>query len=309
MAAAHLLVLALLCLRHHGVLGRSAPASHGANGVALQPVLMTKASGANKAGGDIMHLAAYETISRLPIEGEYYYYGTVARINAWDLSLKPGRMSSVGMWLEGDGGNQIMAGFQVSPDIYNDTNLHFFVSWTADGYNSTGCFNTQCEGFVSSTPAASISPGSTVAQPSVYHGNQTDFTITILKDPDAGSWTLYVDASGTKEQVGYFPASLFTGLADHAAAVGWGGSVWSSASLGAAPPMGSGHGPDEGFGGTAAYIASIALLDFGGSPSAPAEADLTSMTDAKECYNTTSVFVVNKHDGAFFYYGGPGCDH
>ncbi|XP_062186776.1 protein neprosin-like [Phragmites australis] len=275
------------------------------------------AGGYTYRSGLLLQLMAFSLTDQLWLWAGYRtaegkYYGTVARINAWDLKLKPGQISSSVMWLSSDGNNnQIMAaGFQISPDAYNDTDLHFFVSWTADGFNSTGCLNTQCQGFVSSTPAASISPGSTVAQPSVYHGKQADFTITILKDVGARKWSLYVDVSGTKQElVGHFPASLFTGLlADHATEVSWGGNAWSSASAGAAPPMGSGHGPGQGLGGSA-YIASIGVFDAGGNSSTPAAANVTSLTDAKECYDA-SVFQVTNDDGAFFYYGGPnGCDH
>lgn len=41
--------------------------------------------------------------------------------------------------------------------------------------------DTDCQGFVGSTPPASVSPGSTVTPTSVYHGNQTEYTVTILQ--------------------------------------------------------------------------------------------------------------------------------
>ncbi|KAL6896628.1 hypothetical protein ACP4OV_007200 [Aristida adscensionis] len=306
----HVLASALVWLcsvaPRHGVLGRSlARASHGNHGGIIWPgdALMEVAADAKAGGRDIDHWAGYQTVT-----GEYY--GTVARINAWNLTLKPGQFSSSVMWLSSNGGNLIMAGFQISPDIYNDTDLHFFVSWTADGFNSTGCLDTQCEGFVSSpSPAASISPGSTVVQPSVYHGKQTDFTITI--EPGARNWSVSVDVSGKQKPIGYFPGSLFTGgggLADHATVAGWGGNARSSPPAGAGPPLGSGHPPGEEA-GSAAYVASIGVFDAGGSSGAPAAANVTSLTDAKECYDA-SAFVVTRDDGAFFYYGGPdGCDH
>ncbi|KAF0907556.1 hypothetical protein E2562_018368 [Oryza meyeriana var. granulata] len=236
--------------------------------------------------------AGYQTV-----HGEYY--GSSSRINAWDLKLKPGQTSSSSMWLLADGGNQIMAGFHISPDVYNDTNLHFFVSWT---------------GFVSAAVAhpAGLSPGSTVAQPSVYHGRQTDFTITVLKD--GGNWSIYQEVAGKQEAIGYFPGSLFTGLAEHATVVGWGGGVQATAgSAAGAPPMGCGHGPGEGPGGSA-YVASIGVVvvNSGGKLSFPAVANVTSLTDAQDCYDV-SVFQVKQDGdsgGGFFYYGGPGgCNH
>ncbi|KAJ1292458.1 hypothetical protein BS78_02G392800 [Paspalum vaginatum] len=227
--------------RRHGVLGRSL-ANYGRNSISPE---LKRVSGDSKAPRDINHWAGYQT-------GEGEHYGTVARINAWNLKLKPGQISRSVVWLSSDGGNnQVMAGFQVSPDIYSDSDLHFFVSWTTDGFNSTGCLDTNCQGFVlSSTSATAIlSPGSTVAQPSVYHGKQTEYTITIQKEQDpAGNWSLYVDVSSRKEPIGHFTGAL----ADHATLAGWGGSTWSSASSPngvSSPPMGSGHRPRQELGG------------------------------------------------------------
>lgn len=247
----------------------------------------------------INYWAGYQTAAGRGAE----FYGGSARINAWDLELKPDQTSSSVMWLS-SGNNQIMSGFMVSAEQYNDTDLHFFVSWTADGFNATGCMDTDCQGFVGSTPPASVSPGSTVTPTSVYHGNQTEYTVTILQV--AGNWSLIVDASGENETVGYLPGSLFTGLAGHATVVGWGGNAQSSS--GAGPPMGSGHGPDEGDGG-AAYVASIAVYDSKGSATAPAAGNVTSLTDAGDCYGASD-YEVAKDGGGFFYYGGPqGCNH
>ncbi|KAL3504436.1 hypothetical protein ACH5RR_034277 [Cinchona calisaya] len=46
------------------------------------------------------------------------------------------------------GDNQIQAGWIIYPDLYHDNNPRFYTSWTKDKHRSTGCYNTDCQGFV-----------------------------------------------------------------------------------------------------------------------------------------------------------------
>lgn len=122
----------------------------------------------------------------------------------------------------------------------------------------------------------------------------------MLQDPKEGNWWIQF---GNSYVLGYWPASLFSYLADSATMIEWGGEIVNSEFDGqhSTTQMGSGHFPEEGF-GKAGYFKNIQIVD--GSNNLRPPKDLNTFTEQSNCYN-----VGNDNDGDwgnYFFYGGPG---
>ncbi|XAR55052.1 hypothetical protein NMG60_11030428, partial [Bertholletia excelsa] len=101
------------------------------------------------------------------------YYGAKASINVWapivanqyEFSLSQSWVISGSF---GDDLNTIEAGCQVSPELYGDSYPRFFTYWTADAYQTTGCYNLLCSGFVRTNNRIAI--GAAISPTSSYDG-------------------------------------------------------------------------------------------------------------------------------------------
>lgn len=129
---------------------------------------------------------------------------------------------------------------------------------------------------------------------------QTDGSCDCMQDPKRGNWWMGL---GDNTLVGYWPAELFTHLADHATTVEWGGEVVNTRSSGrhTTTQMGSGHFPDEGF-GKASYFRNLEIVDSDNSL-VPVH-DVKILAENTECYDIKSSY--SNEWGTYFYYGGPG---
>ncbi|KAJ9185764.1 hypothetical protein P3X46_005358 [Hevea brasiliensis] len=231
-------------------------------------------------------------------------YGAKATINVWDPSIQVVNEFSLSqIWVlsgsfDGSDLNSIEAGWQVSPELYGDSRPRLFTYWTSDSYQATGCYNLLCAGFVQSNSRIAI--GAAISPVSSYAGSQYDITILIWKDPKVGNWWL---GFGDNTLVGYWPAELFTHLADHATMVEWGGEVVNSRANGhhTSTQMGSGHFAEDGF-GKASYFRNLEIVDSDNSLSS-AHA-ISVLAENTNCYNIQSSY--NNEWGTYFYYGGPG---
>lgn len=123
--------------------------------------------------------------------------------------------------------------------------------------------------------------------------------INYCQDRIESLWWLRFD----NEDVGYWPTSIFTILANNAAKVQWGGEVATRNSRGphTTTHMGSGHFPEEGYGG-ASYFRKLHVID--GSFYIRPPGLISNLVGNPNCYNTQ----VGQSDdwGYFFFYGGPG---
>ncbi|KAH7315365.1 hypothetical protein KP509_21G046500 [Ceratopteris richardii] len=236
------------------------------------------------------------------VEGDKYY-GAKAEINVWAPSIEmPNEFSLSQLWLlagsfEGDL-NSIEAGWQVSPDLYGDNNTRLFTYWTSDAYQATGCYNLLCSGFVQISDQIAL--GATISPLSGYGGRQFDIDILIWKDPRAGNWWM---SFGQNCVLGYWPAALFTNLAEAATMVEWGGEVVNSepGSRHTSTQMGSGHFPSEGF-GRASYFSNLQIVDASNNLQPPG--NLNTFSENAACYDVENGY--NSEWGYYFYYGGPG---
>ncbi|KAL3537229.1 hypothetical protein ACH5RR_000595 [Cinchona calisaya] len=232
------------------------------------------------------------------------YYGAKAIINVWEPQVQvPGEFSSSEIWIAAGSFdsnlNSILAGWHVLPRLYGDNNTRLFIYWTRDNFQSTGCYNLLCSGFVQTSNEVAL--GATISPLSTFFGTQFVITILIWKDQKQDVWWLQY---GNDTLVGYWPASLFTHLATNASLIEWGGQVFNLESengLHTTTQMGSGHFPEEGLGG-ASFLRNLQVVDDSLKLRAPKNID--AFATKPNCYNIT----LGKSDnwGDFVFYGGPG---
>ncbi|KAK8986713.1 hypothetical protein V6N11_010263 [Hibiscus sabdariffa] len=167
-----------------------------------------------------------------------------------------------------------------------------------DAYETTGCYNLLCSGFVQTNNRIAI--GAAISPMSSYHGGQFDITLLVWKDPKHGNWWLEF---GSGVLVGYWPSCLFTHLRDHATMVQFGGEIVNSRAGGfhTSTAMGSGHFSGEGF-GKASYFRNLQVVDWDNNL-IPLP-NLRLLADHPNCYDIRG--GINGVWGHYFYYGGPG---
>ncbi|KAL0701800.1 hypothetical protein Bca4012_057922 [Brassica carinata] len=214
-------------------------------------------------------------------------YGTRATLNVWeplveaadDFSLSQVWLAS-GSFANGDV-NTVEAG------------------WQRDAYNNTGCYGTYCGGFVQTS--STIALEAAITRTSTSGGPQFDITIQIWKDQSSGNWWLGLGRN--MELVGYWPAAIFTGLADQAQAVEWGGEVLSKNSTGANTivRMGSGEFAEKGF-RKAAYVCDILVAENNQTLVPVQDFDVQAKLPKYYSIKRSQTKACGKH----FYFGGPG---
>lgn len=168
----------------------------------------------------------------------------------------------------------------------------------SDSYRATGCYNLLCAGFIQTNSRIAI--GAAISPVSSYGSKQYDITILIWKDPKVGNWWM---SFGDRTLVGYWPAEVFTHLAEHATMVEWGGEVVNSRSNGqhTFTQMGSGHFAEDGF-GKASYFRNLQIVDMDNSLSSVQS--ISTLAENSNCYDIKSFY--SNEWGTYFYYGGPG---
>ncbi|KAL9685338.1 hypothetical protein QQ045_022786 [Rhodiola kirilowii] len=169
--------------------------------------------------------------------------------------------------------NTIEAGWQVSPELYGDkttpdflligpksrSNFEHFLQ--TDAYQTTGCYNPLCSGFVQTNNKIAI--GAAISPRSFYNGGQFDIGLMIWKDPKRRDWWLEF---GSGLVVGYWPSFLFSHLRSHASMIQYGGEIINTRSSGyhTSTQMGSGHFAGEGF-TKSAYFRNLQVVDWDNS--------------------------------------------
>ncbi|KAJ1260515.1 hypothetical protein BS78_10G238200 [Paspalum vaginatum] len=217
----------------------------------------------------VRHYARYRADSP-PTGG---YKGAMATLDVYSFPKSVEATGAI-MWVtNGKPGqsdlNDLQAGWIVDPSYYGDSKTHFFVYWTADGYNSTGCYNSECDGFVP-VNGAPITPGDTVDPAK----GQSKISFKIFKNKDDGDWWLHFGYDiNNLRPVGFWPKSLFTNLKDHAELITWGGFT---------------------------SVQNVQLVDSTGQGHAPPAWALRVFASHKKCYQASPFF------DSMFYYGGPG---
>ncbi|KAL5063401.1 hypothetical protein RYX36_025138 [Vicia faba] len=250
-----------------------------------------------KAGNRFLHEHAVALVEKDE------FFGAQATFNVWSPYLESQNEFSLSqMWLVsgtfGKDLNSIEVGWHVYPRLYGDNRPRFFIYWTADAYQSTGCHNLLCPGFVHTNKNFPI--GAELPKHSTYTGQQFSITFKISKDKNTGNWLL---EDGAGNLIGYWPAPLFTRLKYHADEVHFGGEIVNAKSRGShtSTAMGSGHFPEEGF-GKAAFIRNMQVID--SDNNLISLANPTYLASNPNCYSIQGKSSPNW--GNHIYYGGPG---
>jgi hypothetical protein len=234
---------------------------------------------------------AYQNVNNL---GGHSY------LNVWDPAIGANQIFSLSQhWYVGGSSSGLQTaecGWQVYPGKYHSNLPVFFIYWTADDYNATGCYNLDCSAFVQTNHAVTI--GGTISPSSVYGGAQHE--IQLLYYLHQGNWWLYWGGGAASNAIGYYPTSLYKGgaMASHASEIDYGGEVVGTTSF---PPMGSGHFASEGW-TKACYQRDITYFPTGGGQ---VNASLTPSQAWPKCYTAgVTLYASPWFETEFF--GGPG---
>ncbi|KAM7274044.1 hypothetical protein ACFE04_028708 [Oxalis oulophora] len=217
------------------------------------------------------------------VEGKKYY-GTKATFNVWNPYVQGKEEFSLSqMWL-----------------VSKDRKITIEAGWHKDGYAKTGCYNLQCPGFVQTNKKIVV--GGTINHISTYGGRMYDITLHVWKDHRTKNWWLKFG----KENVGYWPASLFTFLPNNGMIVQWGGEIINDHKHNrkhTRTQMGSGHFAYEGY-GKASFIKNIKLVDASNILRDPTH--IRARASKAGCYNVKVIDSSTTGWGKHMYFGGPG---
>ncbi|KAL0844790.1 hypothetical protein Bca101_018036 [Brassica carinata] len=215
-------------------------------------------------------------------------YGTKSTINVWNPAIEDEakEMSISQIWISSGG--------------YDYGNLNTIEVGLQNNAYKTGCYNVRCPGFIQTS--GNIVIGGAISQVSSFGSSQYEITVNVWKDRNSGNWWLCLN----NELVGYWPAELFTSLADHAESIEWGGEIVNSQSFGrhTKTQMGSGHFPDEGFGKSSYFRNLEVVYD---NNSLQSIQNLKSITTNPECYKIKDLRT--REWDTHFFFGGPGFGH
>ncbi len=228
--------------------------------------------------------------------------GLTASLNIWSPKVPSSEMSLSQTWIVGDSNNgtqTLESGWQVRSD-WNGGLVSPFIYSTQDGYNSTGCYNLDCVGFVQVTNQVVFGPFPSSLISSV-NGQQSTLDIEWRKSKKSGNWWLKLNGVW----VGYYPATLFSGgtlsSGTSKLMVEFGGENTGAI---ANAEMGSGKFGSLGF-GVSAFQGNLQYIDLAGNYQSTNGAPY--VTDP-QCYTVVpaSPSPPNSEHHISFYFGGPG---
>ncbi|KAL3676520.1 hypothetical protein R1sor_026468 [Riccia sorocarpa] len=125
------------------------------------------------------------------------YLGANGYFNVWKPSVELSSEFSLSqLWITAGSYsakdlNTIEVGWQVCKNLYGDDYPHLFVYWTRDAYNSTGCYNQACPGFVQTSKNWTV--GGSLAPVSVTNGTQYEIQVLVFLDNGTSAWWLNIN--------------------------------------------------------------------------------------------------------------------
>ncbi|XP_045831258.1 uncharacterized protein LOC123922605 [Trifolium pratense] len=175
--------------------------------------------------------------------------------------------------------------------------MYVVKKYQTDNFKNTGCFNLLCSGFVQTNKKIYL--GGRFDNTSIYGGVMAEITFSIIQDPDTKNWWLI----NKNQNIGYFPASLFSNLTS-AGQVGWGGKTTTSPGS-PSPPMGSGYFPDNVF-NHACYFRHVTFQNDSRQDFGPEDYLVDTFSDKPNCYSAEYYGNERSDVGYCLQFGGPG---
>lgn len=237
----------------------------------------------------------------------FYYqsvnnHGDEADINLWRpyVYTDIGEIFSLAQsWTIGGSGAATQTaevGWQNYPALYGTENSVPFIYYTADDYNTTGCYNLTCGKFVQVSSALTFGVGFTTYS---VPNNSTQYHLAFQYKFANGNWNLFYNGTW----IGYYPGSVYKGgqLTKYSTLLEFGSesvgtTVWPAEGSG---QFGAAYGYDE-----AAYQK---LLFYINTNNASVWDSLTLDKPSPACYTGSSPhFSSSAGWGVYFYFGGPG---
>ncbi|OIT22456.1 PREDICTED: uncharacterized protein LOC109217573 [Nicotiana attenuata] len=194
-----------------------------------------------------------------------------------------------------NGPDSIQAGWIVDPTLYGDNNNRLYVFFKA---GKSGCFNTLCPGFVqvdTKVPLGIQYPASKIGGP-VY-----EELMYLDRDHVNGNWWLLHGINYT--EIGFWPASIFTGLKNQARTAEWGGVAYSPPGQ-PEPQMGSGLFPAQNY-LQDAYFRKCTFIYNSSTESLDASLRNT-IANSPDLYQVQDLSHQGDVFGHLILYGGPG---
>jgi hypothetical protein len=254
--------------------------------------------------------------------------GTASQLNVWyppEDQLKGQIHSTSQIWVVGYGGatkQTAETGWTVEPIRFGTNAAVPFIYWTANSYNDSTCYDTDCPGFILLNNNLILGvpnwPG-----PGQPGGQQVVISLQWQAWPNPGGgldWALYYNCNNSNYNtciVGYYPAALYGSgqLSKNANDLQFGGETLTSGPNIVFGPMGSGAFPSAGS-GYAAYYANVYYVYT--TSTSPYWTYSTALSDlgyddpplTNSCYGEALTFPgcgypTNFHCNSFFF-GGPG---
>ncbi|WP_158628759.1 neprosin family prolyl endopeptidase [Dyella choica] len=233
--------------------------------------------------------------------------GQTDTINLWSPYVDTGAdqiFSLAQSWTVGTTGTTQTAevGWQNYPGKYGDERSRLFIYWTADGYQSTGCYNLDCSAFVQTNSSWYF--GGPFSNYSTVGGAQYEFLAQYYLYQ--GNWWLGLGTPGNVTWVGYYPASLYGSgpMSTSAQLIEFGSESVGSTSW---PAEGSGNFASAGW-SYAGYQRQVWYWAPGG---AAYWVSLSVGQPSPSCYTIDGPYwggytPPSNYWGYYFYFGGPG---
>jgi len=235
-------------------------------------------------------------------------YGGQALHNAWIPKVNTSATEVFSLsqqWYTGGSGSAVQTaeiGWQNYPQKWGGQKATMFVYWTADDYNTTGCYNLECAGFVQYSSKHPLGTALTPVSKSGGAQYEEYFGYYLYK----GEWWAAVGGSAkTSYWVGYLPVSIYKGgqMSNYATEFDIGGETAGETHW---APMGSGQWAKTGW-QIAAYDRAIQYRDSSNNVYTPTLTPTTQGSNAYKCFSITNpAYSAGNGWLTYFYFGGPG---
>nr|KYP73056.1 hypothetical protein KK1_005665 [Cajanus cajan] len=236
----------------------------------------------------------YAQASLTPLAGPYY--GVSGQNSVYNPKVqRKDQISASHLWVQNGpihAVNKITFGWQVDPQLYGgDEGTYVYARWNG------GCFNILCPGFVQIHKGYYL--GALVTDTSIYGGTMVEYNLAIYQEQRTKDWWLRMG----NENIGYFPAKLFTTMFS-ANIVGWGGSTRTPPGS-PSPQMGSGYFPDDNF-VHACYFRHVGFQNTSRQYYGPPKYTVNTYNDNPNCFGVEYYGDQKREVGYSLQFGGPG---